>query len=65
MTGSYETLRRVVYGEGACFVPVCHKCGRFVIARSQIIFDGQGQPHGWTARCKKCGKTEMLFEGYV
>ncbi len=69
--GEYEGFRRVVYGgggrenDGAMFVPVCEKCGRFVKADKKIMFDGNGQPRGETATCKRCGRTTMPFEGYV
>ena len=67
---NYEGVRRVVYGEGtdyagATFVPVCVTCGRFVKADSTIgIRDGMldDSPN---ATCAKCGRTEMLFEGFV
>ncbi len=70
----YEGMRRVVYGgrfsdegigDGATFVPVCEKCGRFVKADANVTFDHDGQPKGDTATCKKCGRTTMPFEGYV
>ena len=60
----YENLKRIVYGEGAYFVPVCSDCGRFVKADKEILFDYQEQPKGSNATCSKCGRVEMLFEGY-
>ena len=68
----YEGVRRIVYGDkgggeagdGAAFIPVCEKCGRFVRADPQLTFDFNGQPVGDTATCKRCGRTTMLFEGY-
>jgi hypothetical protein len=45
-------------------VPVC-KCGRFVKAHKEVTFDGQGQPVGPNADCRKCGPVQMLWEGYV
>jgi methionyl-tRNA synthetase len=62
----YEGVRRIVYGEGATFIPVCVKCGRFV-KPDEIVFTSEGaglkkQPN---ATCKKCGRTEMLFEGFI
>ena len=61
----YFGVRRVVYGEGATFVPVCEKCGRFVKPYKIIRFHFEGPPVGNTAHCSKCGRTEMLFEGYI
>ena len=64
---AYENTRRVVYGEGATFVPVCQQCGRYVTADATLLFnklDGSLKP-GPNATCKKCGRTEMLFEGFI
>lgn len=61
---AYEGLRRVVYEEGATFVPVCEKCGRFMKAHKEIQFNSNG-PIPPTADCSKCGPTEMPFEGYI
>ena len=65
----YENVRRVVYGGdlGITFIPVCEKCGRFVKA------DGTVRTKGWNdewvkepnATCSKCGRVEMIFEGYI
>jgi len=61
---AYEGLRRVVYGDGATFVPVCPTCGRFVKADATCWFknDQLAKPN---ATCKRCGRVEMLFEGWV
>jgi hypothetical protein len=65
MEFDYENLRRLNYG-GASFVPVCPKCGRFVKGDPVIRFDIDGPPvDGPTATCKRCGRVEMPFEGYV
>ena len=62
----YENVRRVCYGEdGATFVPVCTKCGRFVKANKTILVsEGLGLKDEPNAVCKKCGPTKMLFEGF-
>lgn len=60
----YENVGRKVYGEGMTFVPVCKHCFRFVKADEEVITDAWDQPKGPNATCKKCGRTEMLFEGY-
>ena len=65
MSGEYESLRRVVYGEGATFVPVCPLCGRFVKRDRCVTFTGEGQPRGPNGTCKKDGRVQMLFEGYI
>ena len=63
---AYEGVRRVVYGEGATFVPVCPKCGRFVKADKTIKMNIEGEVKQWTnATCTKDGRIEMPFEGYI
>ena len=69
MTGEYEGVRRLVYGEGeyegATFVPVCKKCGRFVKADATMGFRNQTVALGPNATCSRCGRTEMIFEGFI
>jgi len=63
----YIDTRRVIYNGGATFVPVCIKCGRYV-KKDDVI-----HVNGWDGRlvkkpnatCSKCGRTEMLFEGFM
>jgi hypothetical protein len=64
MTGEYENTRRLVYGDedNATFIPVCEKCGRFVKA-DEIVFINDRKKDN--ATCSKCGRTKMLFEGYM
>jgi len=54
----YESVRRVIYGdgdyEGATFVPVCEMCGRFV-KPGTVTFRNDTM----------CGPTHMLFEGFI
>ena len=63
----YESIRRVTYGDdGAQFIPVCPKCGRFVKADATMTFKGEAQqPVEPNATCKRDGRVAMLFEGYV
>lgn len=63
----YENVRRVVYGEDrAQFVPVCPKCGRFVKADATVrISEASGPAREPNSTCTKCGRVEMLFEGYL
>lgn len=69
MEGEYENVRRLVYGEdeyeGATFVPVCVKCGRFVKADKMVSFQKGTVADRLNATCRKCGRTRMLFEGFV
>ncbi len=61
----YEETRRVTYGEGATFVPVCVTCRRFVRADPSVMVGENGLKPGPNATCSKCGRTEMHFEGFV
>ena len=70
--GTYEDFRRVVYGDGATFVPVCagifdqsEGCGRFVKADETVRVSDAGLAPSPNATCKKCGRVEMLFEGFI
>lgn len=65
MDFEYEGVRRIVYDGGATFVPVCEKCGRFVKADKTIeVSELSGLKKQPNATCKKCGRVEMLFEGF-
>ncbi|MFH2075598.1 MAG: hypothetical protein ABIJ57_09665 [Pseudomonadota bacterium] len=63
----YENTRRVCYGEeGATFVPVCEKCGRYVKPdKTILVSEGAGLHPGHNATCSKCGRTHMLFQGFI
>lgn len=62
----YEGVRRIVYGQGATFVPVCERCGRFVKADETILVNGLGEvKETENATCHRCGRTNMIFEGFV
>ncbi len=62
----YENTRRVIYDGGATFVPVCVRCGRYVkldhLIEANDVVGLKDQPN---ATCSKCGRTQMLFEGFV
>ena len=61
----YENIRRVAYGEdGATFVPVCQTCGRFVLADETVKYSEIWGPVA-NATCARCGRTKMIFEGFV
>lgn len=62
---SYENTRRVTYEGGATFVPVCEKCGRYVKADDSVFTNDYGLKDQPNATCKKCGRTKMLFEGFM
>ena len=68
MSHEYEFVRRVVYGEGeyegATFIPVCYQCFRFVRPDTTMRFQNHTVARGPNAYCMKCGRTEMLFEGF-
>lgn len=48
----YQGGRRIRTDDGALFVPVCPECRQFVKAYDEIVFSGDGQPHGPNATCK-------------
>ena len=64
---AYENMRRIVFKEcGATFIPVCEKCGRFVKSDGAIyVNDIKGLSPEPNATCKKCGRTKMIFEGFI
>lgn len=62
----YENFRRVCYENGATFIPVCPKCGRFVKSDKTILENGLGEIKKTNnATCSKCGRVEMPFEGFI
>lgn len=67
----YESVKRVVCGakgsyyEGATFVPVCQTCYRFVRADVSMKFQHDTITNSPNATCSKCGRTKMLFEGFI
>ncbi len=66
MSGEYESIRRIQYEDGATFVPVCETCGRFVKADLTIeSSEAKGLSDQPNATCSKCGRTRMLFEGFL
>ena len=66
MANEYEGMRRICYESGAQFVPVCEKCARFVKADETIkVSKGLGLSKDTNAECSKCGRTHMLFEGFI
>ena len=62
----YEGVRRQIYGDGLCFIPVCPSCGRFVKADDSVLVNGldelSKEPN---ATCSKHGRINMPFEGYI
>jgi methionyl-tRNA synthetase len=63
----YEGMKRIVYGEqGATFVPVCEKCGRFVKPDKTVkVSEGRGLATEPNSTCKHCGRVNMPFEGFL
>jgi hypothetical protein len=63
----YESIPRKVYGEDrATFVPVCITCGRFVKADEFVLTNEDfGLSKEPNATCSKCGRTSMIFEGFL
>lgn len=69
MTGEYEGIRQVRYGgeEGPVFIPVCEICGRFVKADKSMMLTEEGDfdREATNATCKRHGRVQMLFLGYI
>ena len=61
----YESTRRVCYEEGAVFVPVCERCGRYVRPNTSVFVGDHGISPQPNATCTKCGPTKMLFEEFI
>ena len=61
----YENTRRIEYEGGAIFVPVCEECHRFVKADDTVFTNDYGLSPEPNATCSKCGRTHMLFEGFI
>jgi hypothetical protein len=63
---AYENVRWRSYEGGATFIPVCERCGRFVKADEEVwVSEGAGLSDRPNATCSKCGRTRMLFVGFV
>ncbi len=52
-----------MYDDGATFVPVCSKCGRYVKADESVSTNDNSVDNP-NATCKRCGRTQMVFEGF-
>lgn len=61
----YENTKRIQYENGAVFVPKCVKCGRFVKPDETVYSNDSGLRKAPNATCKKCGRIEMIFEGFM
>lgn len=62
----YKNTIRIQYEDGATFVPRCTKCGRFVKADETIMSnDSVGLKDQPNATCQLCGRTNMIFEGFM
>ncbi len=61
----YEGMKRIVFENGATFIPVCEQCGRFIKADFTVTVNGVDElvdrPN---ATCSKHGRVKMVFEGY-
>ena len=66
MSDYYVDTRRIIYDGGATFVPVCEKCGRFVKSDETIKTNEiAGLSTESNSTCSKCGRTHMIFEGFI
>jgi len=58
--------KRIVYGDGAIFIARCAKCNRFVKIPKSMKFNGFGEYiQEDNVDCKKCGRTHLIFEGFI
>ena len=56
----------IQYDGGATFIRRCSKCNRFVKADAQIRANEEmGLMPGPNATCRKDGRVEMLFQGFL
>lgn len=57
----------IVYGEeDATFIRRCSRCNRFVKADKTIFTNEEtGLKPGPNATCRKCGRVEMIFLGFI
>lgn len=61
----WANTRRIQYEGGACFVPVCKNCGRYVKADETVVSDDDHGLHPQeNCLCSKCGRSHMVFEGF-
>jgi hypothetical protein len=65
----FEGDRRISYEGGvmfgdAVFVPRC-ECGRYVKPDPTVQVGERGLKPGPNATCRKCGRVEMYFEGFL
>ena len=62
----FENENYLQYDDGATFVRRCEKCCRFVRA-DEIIYTNEecGLKNAHNATCSKCGRTKMIFMGFV
>ncbi len=66
MSCEFENTRRIQYESGAVFIPVCEKCLRFVKSDKTIkVNDECGLHPGPNCDCSKCGRSRMIFEGFI
>lgn len=64
--GDYVGTPRITFGDdGATFLRVCPKCGRFVQADDLVWIDAFGRVREPNAICAKHGRVAMPFEGFV
>jgi len=58
--------RYIQYEEGVTFIPKCEQCGQYVVADKNIFVNDQtGLSDKPNATCKKCGRTHMIFMGFI
>jgi len=58
----YPNEPYLAYEGGATFVRRCEKCNRFVKADAIALVNDRDADN---ATCSKCGRTKMIFIGYL
>lgn len=61
----YTNEAYIQYEGGATFVRRCEKCKRFVKPDDAIWINEYGLKDEPNATCKKCGRTKMIFLGFI
>lgn len=61
----FEGDKILQYEGGASFIRRCENCMRFVIADKEIEVNEIGLHQVPNATCKKCGRTKMIFLGFI
>jgi len=65
MYGDDDQSRIISYEGGAMFIPRCPKCGRYVKADESVFVSDAGLRKAPNGTCKRDGRVEMYFIGFM